>query len=84
MGSTFARAHANLYIGFFEVFLLFSTQTETYSSKNFLNGSVILMFQGAIHDWADFVHLLIGVNPDLKFSVEYDHKRVSFLDMWAE
>lgn len=51
MGSTFARAHANV---------------------------------GAIHEWADFVHPLIGVNPDLKFSVEYDHKFVSFLDMWAE
>lgn len=42
------------------------------------------MFRGAIHEWTDFDHLLHGVNPDLKFSVEYDHKRASFLDMRAE
>lgn len=45
---------------------------------------VHMLMLGAIHEWADFVHPLIGVNPDLKFSVEYDHKFVSFLDMWAE
>ena len=27
---------------------------------------------------------LNGCNPDLKFSVEYDAKRVHFLDMWIQ
>ena len=41
-------------------------------------------FQGTSNELNDFINLLNSMNPNLKFSFEYDHKRVSFLDMWFE
>lgn len=45
---------------------------------------VFCLFHGKAEELVDFVSFLNGVYPDLKFSLEYDRQRVSFLDMWIE
>jgi len=85
MGSTFAPEYANLYVGFFEHSYVFDINKNNFLHKilkrlRYLD-DVFCIFQGTSNELTEFVNLLNGMNPDLKFSVNFDQKRVSFLDM---
>ncbi len=88
MSFTFAPDFANLYMGFFEYNFVFNPDKNPFCQKilkwyRYLDDTFSL-FQGKMDELLDFVSFLNGVFTDLKFSLEYDLQRVSFLDMWIE
>ncbi len=75
-------------MGFFEYNYVFNLDKNRFCQKilkwhRYLD-DIFCLFQGKMEELLDFVSFLNGVYTDLKFSLEYDLQRVSFLDMWIE
>lgn len=85
MGATFAPDYANLFMGFLE-------QRYIHSNNPFLDNILLykryiddlfILWRGTENELLDFHQYVNSLVDSINFSLEYDKKKIHFLDTWA-
>ncbi|CAB1323828.1 unnamed protein product [Coregonus sp. 'balchen'] len=75
-------------VGYFERRFICDETRNPYFSKilkwfRYID-DILCVWIGTEQELHEFTSFFNSMNNDLKFSIEYDHKRVHFLDMWIK
>lgn len=87
MGSIFAPNYANLFMGHFEEKFVYNPSVNIHKPKivkwfRYID-DIFCMYKGNCDEVEAFVTLLNGFDENIKFTLDFSHTKVHFLDMWV-